>query len=268
MIAWFSRKEKQNLHNEKKEGDDFVSLSSHQLRSPLSIIKWYTEILLDGDAGDLTEEQRKYLTIIESSNQRAIDLVRSLLNVSRLNLGTFSVSPVEVSITEVISEAVSFFKKDAARKEVTIRAEEKDGGLKIQADKHLCLLVIKTLLSNAIAFSKQGGTATLGTAHVRRGETVGEMPLEEESIVISVTDSGIGIPDKDKSKIFSKLFRASNVKETEGSDSGLGLYVVKTIIDYVGGKVWFTSTVNVGTTFYIALPTKGMKKKEGTTTLD
>lgn len=267
MITWFSRKEKQVLQNEKKEGDDFVSLSSHQLRSPLSIIKWYTEILLDGDAGPLTEDQRKYLTIIESSNQRAIDLVRSLLNVSRLNLGTFSVSPVEMSVLEAVDEAINFFKKDAARKEVTIK-EEKGVDKKIQADRHLCLMVIKTLLSNAIAFSKQGSSVTVTTALVPSNEKVGEVMISKESILVSIADSGIGIPDEDKGKIFSKLFRASNVKDSEGSDSGLGLYVVKTIVDYVGGQIWFTSVVNVGTTFYVIFPTEGMKKKEGTTTLD
>src|SRR3954466_1820549 len=98
MLDWFNRKKE--VTNE--EGTvDFVSLSSHELRTPLSVIKWYTEMLLDEDAGPLTEEQRKYLKTIESSNQKAIDLVRSLLNVSRLDLGTFCIVPANVQLKDV-----------------------------------------------------------------------------------------------------------------------------------------------------------------------
>ncbi len=268
MIAWFFGK-KDSAVPQKEEGkDDFVSLSSHALRSPLSVIKWYTEILLDGDAGPLTEEQRKYLTVIESSNQRAIDLVRSLLNVSRLDLDTFSISPVDMSIADVVEEAIVFLKKDASQKNVTVEKEEKGAIKNIQADKHLCFIILKTLLSNAVAFSPNAGKVVVATTLIAPQEKVGDIVTEEESILVTVSDSGIGIPESEKPKIFSKMFRASNVKDTEGSDSGLGLYVVKTIIDRVGGKIWFSSTENVGTTFYVTFPTKGMVKKEGRTTLD
>ena len=140
MISWLFGNKKA-LHDEIKKADDnFVSLSSHQLRSPLSIIKWYTEILLDEDAGPLTDDQKKYLTVIESSNQRAIDLVRSLLNVSRLDLGTFRIVPEPVSLVDIIGEAVSSLEKETHAKKITIIHSHGDDIPTFNADKHICLL--------------------------------------------------------------------------------------------------------------------------------
>ena len=119
MITWFKDKKKIRVPLSPKKKDDFTSISSHELRTPLSIIKWYTEMLLDEDAGPLTEEQRKYLLTIESSNQRAIDLVRSLLNVSRLELGTFSITPTEVLVTESVEELLAGLSKEIVTKNLT-----------------------------------------------------------------------------------------------------------------------------------------------------
>lgn len=268
MIAWFSRKKKSQANTSRK--DDFVAVSSHELRSPLSIIKWYTEILLDGDAGPLTEEQKKYLTIIENSNQRAIDLVRSLLNVSRLDLDTFSISPEELSISDVVSELIAIIKPQASKKNIEIIEEKGQGLTSIKVDKHLSALVLKQPITNAIAFSNEGSTIKVSTSCVSSGEIVGHMAVPEESIVVSISDTGLGIPEADQSKIFSKMFRGSNVEDTIGSDSGLGLYIAKTIMNLpqVQGDIWFTSLVGEGTTFFVAFPKKGMKKKEGRTVLE
>lgn len=268
MIAWFSRKKKTQAPSLKK--DDFVAVSSHELRSPLSIIKWYTEILLDGDAGPLTEEQKKYLTVIENSNQRAIDLIRSLLNVSRLDLDTFGISPCSLSLPEIVAEMVTGVKQEAGKKNIEIVEEQEQGLLNVNLDKHLATLVIKQPLTNAIAYSSEGSTVTVSTFMVNSGGVVGSMTFPYDCIVVSVADTGMGIPEADQSKIFTKMFRGSNVQDTTGSDSGLGLYVAKTVMNLpqVEGDIWFTSEVGKGTTFYIAFPTKGMKAKEGRTVLE
>lgn len=268
MIAWFSSKKKSQAPLARK--DDFVAISSHELRSPLSVIKWYTEILLDEDAGPLTVEQKKYLTVIENSNQRAIDLIRSLLNVSRLDLDTFGISPQEVSISELVSELVASVKLDALKRNIEIIEEVEQGLRPIQVDKHLCSLALRHPLTNAIAFSNVGGTVKVSTASVSASGVIGGMVVPKESIVVSVSDTGLGIPDEDQEKIFSKMFRGSNVQDTTGSDSGLGLYLAKTVMNLpqVQGDMWFVSEVGKGTTFYIAFPTEGMKKKEGRTVLE
>ncbi len=268
MIAWFFRKTQQpEILNEKKGGDDFISLASHELRSPLSIIKWYTEILLDGDAGPLTEDQRKYLTTIESSNQRAIDLVRSLLNVSRLDLGTFSISPEEINFHSLIQEVKTMLSKEIEAKHLEFIEEEKSTK-SIQADKNLCLAVVKNIIANAVIFSKDGGKIFITTSLVSPNEKVGDTVVKEESVLISVRDTGIGIPEADKPKIFSKMFKASNVKDSDMIGSGLGLYITKSVLEYTSGTISFISTEGVGSTFFVTLPTRGMEKKEGRTTLD
>ena len=268
MITWFSHKEKKVTGTTKKSGDDFVSLSSHELRSPLSIIKWYTEILLDGDAGPLTDDQRKYLTVIETSNQRAIDLVRSLLNISRLDLGTFSISPQETSFVTLVEDAIASLKKDADKKNVGIVFTNNGPSISVSVDKRLCSTVCRQIVSNALSFSKPGSTVSVAIDIVKSGEVLVDHALREESILVTVVDHGIGIPVKDQDRVFSKMFRASNVKDSDGTGSGLGLYIAKTIMTSVSGDIWFISEEGKGSTFYVAFPTRGMKKKEGTTTLD
>lgn len=266
MMTWLFGKK--TAPSTEKGKDDFVSLSSHELRSPLSIIKWYTEMLLDGDAGPLTEDQRKYLTVIESSNQRAIDLVRSLLNVSRLDLGTFSISPEDVSVPETVTEVIALFAKEIERKKLRIIRQDEDSLSHLQADKHLLTVILKNVISNAISFSKEGGEVVITVAHVEAHTIIDEEKIDAESVVVTVKDQGIGIPQQDLSRIFSKMFKASNVNDVESTGSGLGLYITKSILDYIEGKIWFTSKEAAGTTFYVTLPMSGMKEKKGRTTID
>ncbi len=268
MIAWFSSKKKFQAPSIRK--DDFVAISSHELRSPLSIIKWYTEILLDEDAGPLNEEQKKYLTVIENSNQRAIDLIRSLLNVSRLDLDTFSISPEELSILDFVTSTIVSVKDEAAKKQIEI-LEEKYGDIpKMMLDKHLCNFVLKQPLTNAIAFSSLGSKITITTFCANKRSTVGGVVIQNDSVIVSVKDTGLGIPVKDQSQIFGRMFRGSNAEDAPGSDSGLGLHIAKTVMNLsqVDGNIWFESELGKGTTFYMAFPVKGMKKKEGRTVLE
>lgn len=266
MMSWFFGKKK--ISQAQVEKDDFVSLSSHELRSPLSIIKWYTEILLDGDAGPLTDDQRKYLEVIESSNQRAIDLVRSLLNVSRLDLGTFSVLPEGISLDVLIEEVLESFKDSITQKHLSLTKDFDTSLAKVQLDKKLCSLILKNILSNAITFSKTDGSLSLTLRHVHPYAKVEGAPIIEESLLFSVMDNGIGIPKSDMPKIFTKMFRASNVKDSEATGSGLGLYIIRSILDHVGGAVWFISEEGKGSTFYVTFPIRGMTHKDGKTTLD
>lgn len=267
MINWLFGKKK-HAPRVAKKGDDFVSLASHELRSPLSIIKWYTEILLDGDAGPLTEDQQKYLRLIESSNQRAIDLVRSLLNVSRLDLGTFSVSPVEVSILVLVQEISKSLQELSSKRNVSIIVDEKSIDYSFSADMHLCEIVIKSILTNAVSSSKDGSQVTVLVSLHEAHEQLQGIYLSEKSVVVAVKDAGIGIPEVDAPKIFSKMFRASNVMDSDSPGSGLGLYITKSILEHTGGKIWFTTREGEGSIFYVAFPCSGMKKKVGRTTLD
>ncbi len=269
MITWFkSQEEAAKAPVKKAEGDNFLSLATHELRSPLSIIKWYTEMLLEGDAGPLTSDQTKYLKTIEVSNQRAIDLIRSLLNVSRLELGTFCIRPTEENLSLIIHQVIDENKRCINDKKLSIDTSGVQDHLLLLLDKQMMLVILRNILNNAIAFSKEEGVIMVATTSGFKGHSVLGQTLSEDSIVISIKDNGIGIPDEDKSSVYHRLWKGSNVKDADSTGSGLGLYIVKTILSSTGGDIWFTSQKDIGTTFHVSIPITGMKSKEGRTTLD
>ncbi len=235
---------------------EFVSLASHQLRTPLSTVSWYSEMLLAGDAGKLNKEQAQYVDEIYRGNHHMIELVGSLLNVSRVELGTFSVEPEPTNLVKLCQTIIKDLEPKIFARKIDFK-EKYDRGIPIMdVDPKLMRMVIENLASNAIKYTPEAGTVTL---HLKR--------LTQE-VQIMIKDTGYGIPEGQQDKIFSKLFRADNVKARDTEGTGLGLYMVKSIIDYSGGKIWFESSENNGTTFYVNMPIRGMKHKRGGKQLD
>ncbi len=244
-----------DISNEKqidKAKTEFVSLASHQLRTPLSATNWYVEMLLSGDAGKLTKEQQEYLQEIHRGNQRLVDLVNSLLNVSRLELGTFMVDPKPVKVDEVAESVISELEPLAKKKDVVLKRAFDVDIPTLQADEGLIRMIVQNLGSNAIKYNKDGGSVTF------------TLTTEAPFLVLKVADTGIGIPKSQLDRIFEKLFRADNVLKTNTDGTGLGLYIVKQILDETGGDIVLKSTLNKGTEFTVKIPLSGMKKKEGT----
>ena len=124
------------------------------------------------------------------------------------------------------------------------------------------------MLSNAVKYTQAGGEVKINISILGKDESFGDKKITEESLAFSVSDSGMGIPLNQQEKIFSKLFRADNARESETEGTGLGLYIIRSIIDQSRGDVWFKSEEGKGTTFYVTFPSSGMKKKEGTKKLD
>ncbi|MBP9864396.1 PAS domain S-box protein [Patescibacteria group bacterium] len=235
---------------------EFVSLASHQLRTPLSAINWYAEMLMAGDAGALNTEQRGFVDEIYNGNKRMVELVNSLLNVSRIELGTFAVDPVDVKISEVIESVMSELQQQITEKEMAVTASVDSEIQTMQLDPSLFRIVIQNFLTNAIKY-----TPPKGSVHVA-------VKKQQRDVLFSIADTGYGIPEKDQSKIFNKLFRADNIKSKDTTGTGLGLYIVRSIIEQAAqGKVWFESKEQKGTTFYFTLPIDGMKKKDGSKAL-
>lgn len=239
-----------------KAKTEFVSLASHQLRTPLSTINWYAEMLLNGDAGKITEEQTKYVQEIYAGNQHMTELVNSLLNVSRIDIGTFTVEPEPTDIRALIQEIIKGLEPRVFERKIGFDEQYDDNLPLVNVDPKLMRMVIENLTSNAIKYTPVGGSVTL------------VVRLSDEHLLISVQDTGYGIPTHQQNKIFSKLFRADNIKVQDTEGTGLGLYIVKSIVDYSGGKIWFTSVENKGTTFYVSIPLEGMKEKHGAKRLD
>ncbi|MES2223775.1 MAG: ATP-binding protein [Patescibacteria group bacterium] len=227
-----------------KAKTEFVSLASHQLRTPLSTINWYTEMLLAGDVGKLNSDQEKYLDEVYRGNQRMVGLVNALLSVSRMDLGTFVLEPEPTDVTALVRGVVNEQKPQIDQKKISLFPLFGTNIPLIQTDPKLLRMVIQNLLSNAIKYTPNKGKIELSLNLVNKKKT----------LLFKITDTGYGIPKNQQSKIFTKLFRADNVREKDTEGTGLGLYMVKSIIDNSKGKVWFESVEDKGTTFNVELP--------------
>jgi signal transduction histidine kinase len=236
--------------------DEFVSIASHQLRTPLTALKGYTGMLLDGDPGPINDKQREYLGEIKSANDRMIGLITALLNVSRVDLGVFIVEPEPTNLEEVAKSVLKELQTNSDAKKLQMTTSfEKDLPL-LNADPKIIRMVFQNLLSNAVKYTPVEGTISIA---IKR---------DGSALTISVADTGYGIPEDVQQKIFTKMFRADNARTKDPNGTGLGLYIIKATIEQTGGKIWFESKENKGSTFYVSLPLEGMKKKEGSKRLE
>lgn len=243
---------------------EFVSLASHQLRTPLSTINWYAELLLGGDIGKLTVGQKKIVKEIFQSNQRLVKLVDALLNISRIEMGSYAIIPEKISLQTVLKEVLRDLSEKIQEKHIDISIQFSKKIPTLFLDINLIRIILQNLISNAVKYSQEKGSVDVKIEFIQKADTISETaPKISDSILIRVTDSGCGIPEDQKTLIFSKLFRASNVQEKGFDGNGLGLYIVKSIIEQTGGKIWFESKENIGSVFFISLPTKPIKARQG-----
>ncbi len=243
-----------------KAKTEFASLVSHQLRTPFATINWYVELLLSKDAGPLNEKQKGYLQEIYKASQRMVALVNVLLSISRIQMG---ITQVEKKLIDVVTLAETIVNEEGPEmqdKHLKIEKTYDKNIPKILADSKQLTIVFQNLLTNAIKYSLKGGKISL------------KIERKGTDIIISVADCGIGIPAAAQPKVFGRFFRADNAKAQEPDGVGLGLYILKTIIDMMNGKVWFKSHTKEeslpagrhGTTFYVTIPLKeAPKRKEG-----
>jgi signal transduction histidine kinase len=248
---------------------DFTTIASHQLRTPLSIIKWYLDYVIVGDAGTINEEQKKYLIEVYQNNEKLIELVNALLDVSRIEMGNFAIEPELTDIIKITESVLSKFYPEIEKKKI-IFEKKYDDFPRLNLDPSLIRIVFENIISNAIKYTSEGGCVNL------------IIKKTDKNVLIEISDNGCGIPRSAQPQIFSKLYRADNAKRIEASGTGLGLYIIKSIVEKSGGKIWFESpninilldskitnkeyslANNAGTTFYISIPLKGMKAITGT----
>lgn len=221
---------------------EFVSLASHQLRTPISSMKWNIELLHSKKSGELNEKQHKYLAKIERGVQRMDTLIRDFLNVSKLELGTYAVQKKQTSMTGILQNALSEQDENIAAKRLILETELDKTVDTLIADEKLLLMIIGNLVSNAVKYTPEGGAVTIRTAG------------NERRVTFTIADSGVGIPKEEQDKLFSKLFRASNARENVPDGTGLGLYIVKHAVTLLGGDISVDSEENVGTVFTVVLP--------------
>ncbi|HKB88645.1 MAG TPA: MASE1 domain-containing protein [Patescibacteria group bacterium] len=234
-----------------KVKSEFVSLSAHQLRSPLSIIRWYSESLIKDKK--FPAALMEYLHQIYSAALAMNDTVNLLLDVSRFELGTVQISGGPVSIDEIINDVLREKSVLISGKNIKFINTTKEKMPEIIGDPKLVRVIIENLVSNAIKYTPIGGNVEVG------------LTQEATDILFIIKDSGVGIPLADQNKIFTKLYRGSNVRSTGSSGLGLGLYLVKLITDLKGGKIWFKSQEGKGTTFFVQFPNELKNNGDGTT---
>lgn len=220
---------------------EFVSLASHQLRSPMTEIKWSIESFKSEGLDRLSEKQKTYLKNINDSNQFMINLVNALLDISRLETGKMKVEPKPTSLEDLAKEIAIQVEELRKQKEVKLIIDVSGDVPRIEVDPKLISNVLLVLINNAIKYSRSGGEVLISIVR------------EKSNIVTAVKDTGIGIPVEDQKHIFERFFRASNVAD-EGGGNGLGLYLAKEILLASGGKIWFESEEGKGSTFSFSLP--------------
>lgn len=254
-----------DISNEKeidKQKTEFVSLASHQLRTPLTSIRWNAELLQSENM--LTPNVQKYSREIYDSILRMIDLVNSLLNVSLLDHGTLKIERKPIDFRQVTKTTISDLSVLISRRNVEV-VETYDPNLApYMGDDKIMKILVFNLLSNAIRYSHPGSEVKINVGTRAKGSEIGGRKLNLDCLTIEVADNGIGISKKQQKEIFTKMFRADNAQAMEPSGSGLGLYLVQQIVERIHGAVWFETQENKGTTFYIVLPASGTVEKSGT----
>jgi PAS domain S-box-containing protein len=224
---------------------EFVSITAHQLRTPLSAIKWIFEGMLKEKSLKLSEEQKKIVQEGFISVERIIALINDLLDIVKIEEGKylykFNFSNLEEITQSVIKSYQEMIRKKGLQFEFKILSEKLP---KVRVDAEKISLAIQNLADNAIRYTPPGGMVIVGLKSNKR-----EMEF-------SIQDSGIGIPKDQQKNIFKKFFRGSNALRTETEGNGLGLYIAKNIIEAHGGKIWFQSEEGKGATFYFTLPLK------------
>jgi len=225
-----------------KVKEEFIDIVSHQLRTPLTNLKWAAEFLIGRE--ESTEENKEYYSIIKDNSQRLENLLNDLLIVARLREnGVFKIQE-KFSLNELIEEVIRSHKAFADASNIQIETESLEEPVVLATNRTMLKTVLENLVNNAITYNKPQGKVKIS------------LKREPKRIIIAVADTGIGISKQDQKYLFQKFYRGSNATQINTRGTGLGLYIVKEVVKKLGGKVWYKTKLGKGSTFYISLPIK------------
>ncbi len=232
----------EKLQNLDEVKSNFISVVAHQLRTPLSGIKWTLSMLINGDLGQLNNDQKTFIMKSYESNTRMITLVNDMLVADGIQSGRVHFGFKHIDIIDLMDNVLFDISPQALKRKISIIYKNKFENLpKVYVDPEMLRAVIQNLLENAIKYIIEGGRIEI------------DVNKESDYLVVSISDNGIGIPKDQAKDVFEKFFRASNAIKYETDGSGLGLYIAKTIIEKNGGRIWFNSVEGKGTTFYFTV---------------
>ena len=221
---------------------EFVSVVSHQLRSPLTNLKWTLDLLISGDVTDTKDKQLSYLNILQENSNRMSELVDDLLMVSRLESAKLLVKKEEFDLEKLIEEVIKEFSIFAKASNVEVVFHPQGNLPKVFNDPAQLKIVIENFLDNSVRYIKEKGRIQI------------KLSKKDKEILFEIEDNGVGIPKKDQRYIFQKFFRSENIMRQQTQGSGLGLYICKGVISRLGGKIGFRSEEGKESTFWFALP--------------
>ncbi len=217
--------------------DDFISMASHQLRTPLTSVKGYLSLVLEGDTGKITATQRKMLGQAYISSQRMVYLIADLLNVSRLKTGKFIIEPAPINLATLVSDEIAQLKETAAARSLSLVYNEPADFPELMLDETKTRQVIMNFVDNAIYYTPAGGTITI------------DLLDKHSTVELRVVDNGIGVPRSEQHHLFTKFYRAGNARKARPDGTGLGLFMAKKVIIAQGGALIFESREGKGSVF-------------------
>ncbi len=229
------------MENNNIESTIFV----HGMKHSLTSIKWSLKMLLSEDFGKLSDEQKSIIKKNLEESEKLIMTVNSLLTSSS-DTKTF-INKDLCDLTQIIESSIDSYKPEIAEKNVTLEFSKPTERMETLLDKEKIKIAIQNILDNSIRYTPEGGKIIIS------------LNKDQDNLEFRIQDSGIGILENQKEKLFSKFFRGTNAEKISAEGSGLGLFITKNIIDAHGGNIWFESKKGVGSTFYFTLPAKGVK---------
>jgi len=231
------------MSNKEEKKKDPLTVVSHHVRNPIFVLKGYLEALLVGDIGEMNEKQKEYVKACIDNADQLTDIVKNLINVMEIDDGKYEIAKKPVDLEKVIKNSVeeNFFLAKAAN--ANIQFEEKEGDFTVLTDPVKIGMVLENFITNAITYKKEG-----------EGKIVIELERRNGEILCSVKDNGIGVPEGEEERIFSKFYRTERAMRIKPDSLGLELYINKSVIELSGGKVWCESNDEGGTTFFFTLP--------------
>ncbi len=247
FILFFDISEAKFLERSKSE---LVAVASHQLRTPLTAMRGNVEMLIDESFGPLNKEQHELLDDVDVSTIRLISMVNDMLDITKIEQGNIEMHIEKLNVKEIIDSVVLDLGTYSDRHEFKIRKDEIASDLFVKGDKIRIRQIFQNLIDNAIKYSSHPGTLDITTKLAPR-----------DMIEIAFKDNGIGVPKNEQSKLFGRFYRATNTSKTASSGSGLGLYIVKSLAQQLGGDIRFESEEEIGTTFFVTLPLEKMDTK-------
>jgi uncharacterized integral membrane protein (TIGR00697 family) len=222
---------------------DFLSLASHQLRTPLSGTRWIIETLQKGTLGELNPKQKEYVDNLYKVNKRLTGMVSDMLNILHIQSGTVKIKKTTFALNNLFKEVETILEPVAKNQQVSMEINRgEDSALTLSTDFELAKSILEALVANAIGYSNPGSTVLLSAVDSPAG------------VIFSVKDSGIGIPANEQKRIFERFYRASNAQRVKTDGTGLGLYTAHVLAEKIGVEITFESEEGKGSTFHLRIP--------------